>query len=57
MWVCRWRYSDEYSIYNYLSWILIGLGLKPELCGQGLGSKLMEIIKKQCFKKFPNKKL
>lgn len=37
--------------------ILIGLGLKPELCGQGLGNQLMEIIKKQCFEKFPNKKI
>jgi len=34
---------------------LIGVGLKPSLCGQGLGNILMEIIKQQCTKLYPNK--
>lgn len=31
----------------------IGVGLKPSLCGQGLGSTLMEIVKQQCAKLYP----
>ena len=36
-------------------YILIGVGLKPSLCGQGLGNTLMEIVKQQCNKLYPIK--
>lgn len=39
------------------SHILIGLGLKPELCSQGLGKLLMEMIKTFCATHYPNMKL
>ncbi|URZ05169.1 GNAT family N-acetyltransferase [Clostridium felsineum] len=35
--------------------ILMGVGLKPNLCGQGLGNILMKIVKNQCKKVYPNK--
>ncbi|ATD54335.1 GNAT family N-acetyltransferase [Clostridium chauvoei] len=38
-------------------YILIGLGLKPSLCGAGLGKKLMNIVKSQSNKLYPNKKI
>ena len=37
--------------------ILIGVGLKPSLCGQGLGKVLMEIVKNECNTLYPNKKI
>lgn len=37
-------------------YIFIGVGLKPSLCGQGLGNALMELVKQQCKKVHPNKK-
>lgn len=97
--ICSWKYSDEYSIYNYPEWskiccekwaitiaekrkteynflvddygslygyirlinkddyVLIGVGLKPTLCGQGLGSTVMEIVKRQCKKIYGDKKI
>lgn len=97
--ICSWKYSDEYSIYNYPEWskicsekwaitidekrkiefsalvddyyslcgyirlinkddyVLIGVGLKPTLCGQGLGSTVMEIVKQQCKKIYGDKKI
>jgi ribosomal protein S18 acetylase RimI-like enzyme len=38
-------------------YILIGLGLKPELCSQGLGKQLMDITRTLCSRHYPNKKL
>lgn len=97
--ICRWRYSGEYSVYNYPDWnmvvsqnwgitikekrknefmavvnemdsfcgyirlinqndcILIGVGLKPELCGIGLGNTLMYLLKMECKKRYNNKKI
>lgn len=37
--------------------VSIGIGLKPSLCGQGLGSTIMEIIKQQCAAKYGGKKI
>ena len=37
--------------------VFLGVGLKPSLCGQGLGRTLMEIVKQQCEKKYPGKKI
>lgn len=94
-----WKYSGEYSVYNYPSWsiackanfgitkedirnkeflalvdeknnlcgymrmkediefIAIGVGLKPSLCGQGLGNKLMSILLDECNNRYGNKKI
>ncbi|MBC8588163.1 GNAT family N-acetyltransferase [Paratissierella segnis] len=45
----RLQKKDEY--------ILIGVGLKPSLCGQGLGNTIMKIVKQQCRELYPNKKI
>ena len=37
--------------------VLIGVGLNPSLCGQGLGKLLMEIVKNECNTLYPNKKI
>jgi len=37
--------------------VLVGLGLKPLLCGQGLGNILMELLKNECKKRYNNKKI
>jgi len=37
--------------------VVIGLGLKPNLCGKGIGSRLMELIKSESSNKFKNKKI
>lgn len=37
--------------------VLIGVGLKPSLCGQGLGKTLMGIVKNKCSISYPNKKI
>jgi ribosomal-protein-alanine N-acetyltransferase len=37
--------------------VLIGIGLKPSLCGQGLGNIIMEIVKQQCKKKYASKRI
>lgn len=97
--ICSWRYSNEYSIYNYPSWnkiaaekwaitieekrkkefntlldgsnnlcgyirlvnkdnyILLGLGLKPDLCGQDLGNDAMNLIIEHCRNKYNDKKI
>lgn len=44
-------------IFNKNVYVLIGVGLKPSLCGQGLGSTIMEVVKQQCSKRYPNKKI
>lgn len=37
--------------------ITIGLGLKPSLCGCGLGNNLMKLLKRECRKRYNNKKI
>jgi ribosomal protein S18 acetylase RimI-like enzyme len=37
--------------------VLVGLGLKPSLCGQGLGNILMEVLKSECKKRYGSKKI
>lgn len=38
-------------------YVLIGIGLKPTLCGQGLGNTLMELLKQKCKELYPSKKI
>ncbi|WP_102401841.1 GNAT family N-acetyltransferase [Haloimpatiens massiliensis] len=44
-------------LMNKDKYVLIGLALKPSLCGKGLGKVLMEILKQQCKKVYPDKKI
>lgn len=44
-------------LVNKNEYILIGIGLKPSLCGRGLGNTLMELVKTQCRKLYPNKNI
>ncbi len=37
--------------------VLVGLGLKPSLCGQGLGNILTELLKNECKKRYGSKKI
>lgn len=37
--------------------LYLGLGLAPDYCGRGLGSKLIELIKDYAKKNFPQKEL
>lgn len=37
--------------------VLIGLGLKPFLCGQGLGDSIMALLKNECKRRYDNKKI
>ncbi len=37
--------------------VLVGLGLKPSPCGQGLGNILMELLKSECKKRYGSKKI
>ena len=37
--------------------VLVGLGLKPSLCGQGLGNIFMELLKSECKKRYSNKRI
>ena len=37
--------------------VLVGLGLKPSSCGQGLGNVLMEVLKSECKKRCGSKKI
>lgn len=36
---------------------MVGLGLKPSPCGQGLGNILMELLKSECKKRYGSKKI
>ncbi|SFC17877.1 GNAT family N-acetyltransferase [Clostridium uliginosum] len=42
---------------NNSDFVLIGLGLKPSLCGQGLGNNIMALLKSECKRKYGNKKI
>lgn len=44
-------------LLNKDEYIFIGIGLKPSLCGHGLGNSLMELVKQQCKKIYPGKKI
>lgn len=46
-----------YKITGQNECVLIGVGLKPSLCGQGLGNILMEMLKQQCRELYPSKKI
>lgn len=55
---------DDYSnlcgyirLQNKNEYVLIGVGLKPSICGQGLGNILMEMLKQQCRELYPSKKI
>ena len=37
--------------------VLIGIGLKPSLCGHGLGNTIIELVKQQCKKRYGSKKI
>lgn len=37
--------------------VIVGLGLKPDLCGHGVGSTLMEVIKEYCDEAYHGKKI
>src|SRR5665648_843877 len=37
--------------------VLVGLGLKPSSCGQGLGNMLMGLLKSECKKRHGSKKV
>lgn len=51
---CLCRYM---RLMNKNEYILVGIGLKPCLCGQGLGKTLMKIVKNQCKNLYPHKKI
>lgn len=37
--------------------VLIGLGLKPSLCGQGLGDNFMALLKNECKRRYDDAKI
>ena len=55
--------DESNNLCGYISFIknkdfaLVGLGLKPLSCGQGLGNILMELLKNECEKRYGNKKI
>lgn len=38
-------------------YVMIGIGLKPICCGKGLGSIVMDLLKKECFNRYKDKKI
>jgi len=93
--ICRWRYEEEYAIYNFSDWnvvveskwnlsikekresefisvlidnelvaygristkenkVFIGIGLKPQYCGKGLGKDIMKLLVMEGKRRFPN---
>ncbi|WAG69539.1 GNAT family N-acetyltransferase [Clostridium sp. CF011] len=42
---------------NNNDYVLIGVGLKPSLCGQGFGDNFMELLKNECKSRYGNKKI
>lgn len=51
------RLCGYFRLINKDDHVLIGLGLKPSLCGQGLGNAFMELLMQMCANMYPNKKL
>ena len=55
--------DESNNLYGYIrfvenkDFVLVGLGLKPSSCGQGLGSILMELLKSECKKRYGNKRI
>lgn len=55
--------DDSSSLCGYIrlldrkEYVFIGVGLKPSLCGQGLGSILLEKAKQQCKRRYPGKRI
>ena len=37
--------------------ILVGIGLNPLLCGQGLGNNIMDLLKAECKNRYGNQKI
>ncbi|MTI69817.1 MAG: GNAT family N-acetyltransferase [Firmicutes bacterium] len=37
--------------------VLIGVGLKPSKCGQGIGNKLMKLVLEECNNRYGNKNI
>lgn len=42
---------------NYEQYVLVGFGLKPILCGQGIGEMVMTLLKEECKLRYGNKKI
>ncbi|MGL5330477.1 MAG: GNAT family N-acetyltransferase [Peptostreptococcaceae bacterium] len=38
-------------------YVLVGVGLKPSLCGQNIGNRIMYMLKQQCRKLYPSKEI
>lgn len=51
------RLCGYIRLVNKNEHVLVGVGLKPSLCGQGLGKELMEMVKQQCKKAWPGRKI
>lgn len=37
--------------------IMIGIGLRPDLCGKGIGQQVMMLLKEESMKRYGNKKI
>ena len=44
-------------LINNSDCVFVGLGLKPSLCGHGLGINMMDLLKNECNKRFGDKKI
>ncbi|MGL5245493.1 MAG: GNAT family N-acetyltransferase [Sarcina sp.] len=44
-------------LVNEEDYIIVGLGLKPSLCGQGIGSSFIKVVKDVCMNLYPMKKI
>lgn len=54
------EYDDLCGYIRFINnddYVLVGLGLKPSICGQGLGYSLMELLKQECKKRYGSKKI
>ncbi|MGB4589481.1 MAG: GNAT family N-acetyltransferase [Clostridiaceae bacterium] len=51
-------HENHFIAYGRLTTIhdkaFIGIGLKPSLCGKGIGGHVMKLLIKECFKRFPD---
>lgn len=43
-----------FRLVKYDSFVMLGLGIKPEMCGCGLGEQVMSCIKKVFSERYPN---